>query len=351
MIEQYFRSEGLLKARFDGAQRQMGFRATTLEAWRLWRQELRATLRQLTGLDRMTPVEPRPRVTETAQCDGYRRERVEIDTEPGVTMPVYVLIPDGLQDPAPAVIASHGHDSGGKISPAGVIDIPGVAERVRNYNYDYGVKAAQRGFVVFCPDARGFGERRESFSAGPDKLFNSSCAQLAHMGIPLGLTVIGMWTWDLQRLVDYAESRPECQGRKIGAIGLSGGGLQTLWLSALDDRIACAVVSGYFYGVKDSLLELSNNCDCNYVPHLWEKVDMGDLGALVAPRPLLIEAGLQDPLNGSRGIDNVKEQVDIARQAYGLLQSPGTIDLATFDGPHMWHGARAWAWLDTWLKG
>ena len=351
MSEQYFRSEHLFQARYDSSQRQLGFRATTLDAWRLWRQELRTNIQQLTGLDRMVRVAPHPRVTETVQCDGYRRERVEIDTEPDVTMPFYVLIPDRLAGTAPAVIAAHGHDSGGKLCPAGIVDIPGVAERVREYNYDYGVKAAQHGYVVFCPDARGFGERRESFSAGPDKLFNSSCSQLANMGVPLGLTVAGMWTWDLQRLIDYAETRPECQGRKIGAIGLSGGGLQTLYLSALDDRIACAIVSGYFYGVKDSLLHLSDNCDCNYVPHLWEKADMGDLGALIAPRPLLIEAGLRDPLNGPRGIDNVKEQVDIARQAYALLQSPGTIDLTTFDGPHMWHGARAWAWLDEWLKG
>lgn len=351
MSERYFRSEAFLKARFDTLHRQLGFRAATLDAWQVWRQELRATLRQLTGLERMVPVAPHPRVTETVQCEGYRRERVEIDTEPGVTMPMYVLIPDGLHCPAPAVIAAHGHDSGGKISPAGVIDIPGVAERVRTYNYDYGVKAAQRGFVLFCPDARGFGERRESFSAGPDKLFNSSCAQLAHMAIPLGLTVVGMWVWDLQRLIDYAQARPECQGRKVGAIGLSGGGLQTLWLAALDDRIACAVVSGYFYGVKDSLLELSNNCECNYVPRLWEKIDMGDLGALVAPRPLLIEAGLRDPLNGARGIDNVKEQVDIARRAYELVHAPAAIELSTFDGPHMWHGVRAWSWLDMWLKG
>jgi dienelactone hydrolase len=289
-------------------------------------------------------------VTETAQCDGYRRERVEIDTEPGVVMSLYVLVPDGLTGAAPGVIAAHGHDSGGKLSVAGITDMPGVAERVRTYNYDYGVQCAKHGYVAFCPDARGFGERRESFSQGPDKLFHSSCHQLAHMALPLGQTVAGMWTWDLMRLLDYIQTRPECRGLKMGCIGLSGGGLQTLWLSALDDRVECAIVSGYFYGVKDSLLHLSDNCDCNFVPHLWEKVDMGDLGALVAPRPLLIEAGLQDDLNGPRGIDNVKEQVAIAQQAYALLHAPGSLDLDVFDGPHKWHGARAMAWLDQWLR-
>ena len=54
-------------------------------------------------------------------------------------------------------------------------------------------------------------------------------------------------------------------------------------VTALDDRVKCAVVSGYFYGYKQSLLEQHQNCSCNYVPRLYEHVDMGDVGALIAP--------------------------------------------------------------------
>jgi hypothetical protein len=64
-------------------------------------------------------------------------------------------------------------------------------------------------------------------------------------------------------------------------------------LTALYYRIKAAVISGYFYGYKQSLLEMPDNCSCNYVPHLWEKVDMGDMGALIAPRTLLIETGMK----------------------------------------------------------
>ena len=349
----FFTSESYLKSKYDVVGRQLGFHAQTEDEWQIWRHELRGTVRRLLGLDRMVPTEPRPRITEVVQCDGYRRERVEIDTEPGVTMPLYVLVPDTLRTgnkrTTPAVLALHGHDSAGKLPIAGLGDDPGVAERISCYNYNYGEVAAQHGYIVFCPDARGFGERRESFSQGADQQFNSSCHQLAHMALPLGMTVAGMWTWDLMRLIDYAATRPECSGRKLAAIGLSGGGLQTLWLSALDERVDCAVVSGYFYGAKDSLLHLSDNCDCNYVPHLWEYADMGDLGALVAPRPLLIESGLQDPLNGPRGIDNVKEQYAIASAAYSLTGALEKLTLDTFDGPHMWHGATYLQWLERWL--
>ena len=351
MGDTFFTSEPYLSSRFASISRQLGFRASSLEGWRLWRAELLGKLRELLGVDKLVPTELNPRVTEVVHREGYRREHILIDVEPGVTMTLYALIPDRLERPAPAVLAPHGHGSGGKLSPAGVVEVPGVAERVRQYNYDYGVQAVRRGYVVFCPDARGFGERREALFQAPEQLFESSCRQLAHMALPLGLTVAGMWAWDLSRLIDYALTRPECAGQPVGCIGLSGGGLQTLYLAALDERVQCAVISGYFYGVRDALLHLSGNCDCNYVPHLWEYADMGDIAALIAPRSLLIEAGTRDPLNGPRGIQNVLEQYEIAQAAYRLLGAEDRLSIDIFEGEHQWHGTVAFDWLDRWLRG
>jgi dienelactone hydrolase len=151
------------------------------------------------------------------------------------------------------------------------------------------------------------------------------------------------------RLIDYVETRPDCDPARLGCAGLSGGGLQTLWLAALDERVRCAVVSGYFYGVRDSLLELCDNCSCNYVPHLWETADMGDIGALIAPRPLLIETGSQDGLNGARGVENVTEQVAVTARAYALLGAPDRLAHSIFEGEHRWHGVEAIPWLTRWL--
>ena len=365
-MTQLFQSEAYLHRRFQTIGRAMRFRAESSAEWQIWRQELRAKIHELLGLQRMIPTALNPRISETVQCAGYRRQRVEIDTEPGITMPLYVLIPDAIASTpngtAPAVIAAHGHGSGGKLAIAGMRGVDaGVDSKIIQYNYDYGLKAVQRGYVVFCPDARGFGERRESLSAQPEQILDSSCRQLSHMAQPLGQTVAGMWTWDLMVLLDYIQTRPEVarteagdktgdkNGHRIGAIGLSGGGAQVMWLAALDERVACAVISGYFYGVDDSLLTLSANCDCNYVPHLWENADMGDLGALLAPCPLLIESARQDPLNGPRGVVNVEEQVAITRRAYDLLGIPDRLATDYFDGGHEWHGALVYDWLDKWL--
>ncbi len=350
MANPLFSSEAYLARRLDAVGRGLAFDCRSSAEHAIWRAQLQGKLRELLGVDRLVPADPSPRVTERVSLDGYTRERVEITTEPRVTMPLYVLVPDNLSGPVRAVIAPHGHHSGGKLSPAGVALTPAVSDAIKQYNYAYGVEAAKRDYVVFCPDARGFGERRESLSASDEQLLQSSCHQLAHMLLPLGLTVAGVWAWELSRVIDYALKRPEVRGDGVGCIGLSGGGMQTLFLSALDSRVQCAVISGYFHGVLDSLLHLSGNCDCNYVPHLWEYADMGDIGALIAPTPLLIEAGTRDPLNGRRGIENVLEQYEVTRGAYALLGHHDRLAIDVFEGEHLWHGTVAWDWLKRWLN-
>jgi dienelactone hydrolase len=176
-------------------------------------------------------------------------------------------------------------------------------------------------------------------------MLGGSCALLNHMAIPLGQTVTGMWTWDLMRLIDYIATRPECDADRIGSAGLSGGGLQTLWLAALDERVKCAVDSGYFYGYKDALLKLNGNCSCNYIPGLWKLADMGDIAALIAPRPFFVETGDADGLNGERGIANTSEQVAITRQAYELYGAADRLVQHIFAGEHRWCGEQAIPWL------
>ncbi len=348
-VERYYTSMEHLKKLFDGTGRQMGFRATDLAEAAAWKENLRARLREITGINRMMRTDPRPECLETKRMDGYTREKWLIRTEPEVWMPFYVLIPDGRKagERLPCVIAPHGHTSAGKCAVAGRTDIPCVAETIREHHYAYGPEFARRGYIVFCPDARGFGERRESTLQGdtPERFLNSTCEQLNHMAIPLGLTVCGMWVWDLMRLTDHIQTREDCDPERIACAGLSGGGMQTLYFTALEDRVKCCAMSGYFYGAKDSLLVMSGNCSCNYVPHMWETCDMGDLGALIAPRPMLVETGLRDDLNGERGPENVKEQLEITRSAFELYGVPERLVWHTFDGPHRWDGGETYDFI------
>lgn len=332
---------------FDAAPPRMAFKATNAASMAKWQAELAAELKRLIGYNRFEPSPPLPQITEEIQCQGYTRQRVILHTEPNVLMPVYVLIPDSAGAAGKAVIAVHGHGGGGKAAVVGKRDNPEIAQAIAKYHYDYGLQLVRKGYTVFCPDARGFGERREASIPG---VLDSSCEHLNHMGLPLGRTVLGMWVWDLHRLIDYIQTREDCDPDNIGCVGLSGGGMQTLWASALDDRIACAVVSGYFYGYRQALLEMYQNCSCNYVPHLFETANIEDIAALIASRPLLIETGDQDPLNGAGGLANVLAPLAILRRAYDLHGAGDRLAHHVFHGEHRWDGAVTPDWLDRFLK-
>jgi dienelactone hydrolase len=345
----YYSSEESLGALFDREARRMGFSARTMGEFEAWKVALRAELAGLIGLDRMKALPPEPRLLESVPCEGYRRDKILLCVEEGVSMPIYALVPEGLRpgERRPCVIAPHGHGGGGKLSVAGRVDIPAIRGAVERYNCDYGPKLALAGFVALCPDARAMGERRERAAQGEgdEALLRCSCRELNNMAVGFGRTVTGMWTWDLMRLVDYAESREDCDPSRIGCAGFSSGGQQALWLAAMDERVRCAVVSGYFYGYRDSLFKLPGNCSCNYVPRLWELADMGDLGALVAPRLLLVESGRDDPLNGERGLANVEEQIRITRQAYAVAGRPDSLVHSVIEGGHAWGGSLAAGFL------
>ncbi|MBX7257491.1 MAG: alpha/beta hydrolase family protein [Candidatus Hydrogenedentes bacterium] len=329
-----------MRARFDETGRALRFAGSTPNDVAVWRETARAKLREIIGIPTMKRAPLNPNVTESVDCGDYTRERVEIQTEPGIVMPVYVLIPKEGKKPFPVMIAPHGHGGGGKLAVAGVGDNPDVAKSIEEHHYAYGVDLCKAGFIVFCPDARGFGERQE-LAAKERGILQQSCQWLNNMAMPLGQTVTGMWVWDLMRLADYVETRDDCDAKRMGCAGLSGGGLQTLWFTALDDRVKAAVVSGYYYGVKESLLDMHNNCSCNYVPHLWENADHGDLGALIAPRPLMIQTGDEDSLNGAGGLDNVRPQIELAHRVYEILGSPEFPKHDVFHGPHRWDSTNA----------
>ncbi len=326
----------------------------TKAEYAVWKVKARNKLYSLLGLDKMKWTDPRPELISSERMDGYTREKWTIYTEPDVIMTFYRLVPDDIAEGErrPAVIAPHGHGSCGKEAVAGNGFFPELAKAIEDHNYAYGVAAVKKGAIVFCPDARGFGERREINQQGDDagRRMSCSCFHLNFMALPQGMCVTGMWVWDLMRLTDYISGLNDVIPDRIGCIGLSGGGLQTLYFTAMDERVCYAACSGYFYGFNQSLLEMYN-CSCNYVPHMWENFDVGDIGSLIAPRPFVIETGTVDPLNGRDGLDNVIPYVEQVRSAYRLFGKEDLLCHDIFEGPHMWHGTKSMEGIDKYLFG
>ncbi|MBQ8638905.1 MAG: hypothetical protein IJ468_07035 [Lachnospiraceae bacterium] len=340
-INTYYTCKETLERRMVMKGRKSGFRSETKEAYQEWRTGLKQTLSDLIGLQNMTPCPLRAETLEKVVIeDGITREKVIIEVEEDVWMPVYILIPEKVNEvPIPCFMAAPGHLGAGKYSVAGRREIPAVRDAIERFHYDYGLQMAKLGYVTFCPDCRGFGERREAaLQQDTENAFlNSTCFHLAHMAEPLGQTVIGMCTWDLMRLIDYIQARGEWKCEKVGCLGFSGGGMQTLWAGAMDDRIGISIISGYMYGYRDSLLTLNGNCSCNYVPGLWMHADMGDIAALHAPAPMLIQSCREDDLAGHSGLQNVIEQLEIIRSAYRLQGLEDRIVHDVRPGGHCFH--------------
>ena len=286
---------------------------------------------------------------------GIVRTHALLQVERDVWMPFYLLEPSrpklderGLKR---CYICPHGHQGAGAASIAGVTGVPAVDDAVRKFNYDYGLRLARMGYVTVCPDARGWGYRRDWKGQGDDEnsFLRGTCLNQARMAEPLGLTVAGLNAWDNIRLIDYLEARGDIAMYDLGCFGFSGGGYMTLYLAALDSRVRKAFVSGYLYGVDDSLMHLNGNCSCNYTPGLWRLLDMGDIASLIAPRPLLVQSCEEDHLNGVRGLANVDEQLDIVRDAYELLGCGEGLRHEVCPGGHhlgVTHLAEDIEWLD-----
>ena len=360
-IETYYEDEPALRARLKREGRKAAFTGKTPADFEAWRVATRARLYDVLGLSLMdrAPIEVHE-LSRVQVAGGIVRTHALLQVERDVWMPFYLLEPArpklderGLKR---CFICPHGHQGAGAASIAGVAGVPAVDDAIRKFNYDYGLRLARMGYVTVCPDARGWGYRRDWKGQGDDEnsYLRGTCLNQARMAEPLGLTVAGLNAWDNMRLIDYLEARGDIAMDDLGCFGFSGGGYMTLFLAALDPRVRKAFVSGYLYGVDDSLLHLNGNCSCNYVPGLWRLLDMGDIASLIAPRPLLVQSCEGDHLNGARGLANVDEQLDIVRDAYKLVGHADGLSHEVCPGGHhlgVAHLAEDIEWLDEHAAG
>src|SRR3712207_9278492 len=96
----------------------------------------------------------------------------------------------------------------------------------------------------------------------------------------LGRSLLGRRVWDTLRAIDYLQTRPEVDAERIGIMGISGGGMVTLFASALDERLRAAVISGYLCTFEGSIMSIYH-CLCNYVPGLLQDAEMYDIAAML----------------------------------------------------------------------
>jgi dienelactone hydrolase len=270
---------------------------------------------------------------ESVQCDGYRSDKIVFDTEDTMSVPAYLLVPDGRVAPGAAVLACHGHGPG-KSQAVGLAHTEAP-------NSDYALQLVQRGYVVLAPDLRCFGERQDW---NPEDHYACD-TNLVH-AVMAGWNPLAQNIWDLQRCLDVLADHPLVDPAHLGMVGLSYGGTVTLFTAALDPRVAASVVSGYFSSWAESHKMPWNMCGSQVLAGMLGRLEHEDLGALIAPRPLLIESGTDDPLFP---LAAATESVRRTRLAYAHLDATERLVHDVFEGEHQWHGVAALPFLDRWL--
>ena len=264
-------------------------------------QALRATIRakvlEIIGGLPATRTPLNARVTGTIPMDGYRIEKVLFESLPGLQVTALLYVPDGPPGTKrPGVLVACGHSPDGK--------------SFRNYQEISG-QLAKRGYVVLSWDPVGQGERSQYWDAARGRSrYNLVCGEhavLGNLACAAGSSLVRYMVWDGMRALDYLLTRPEVDPARLGVTGTSGGGFQSLYLGALDERIGVVAPSCF---VTSLPMRMANrifedpDSDPEQDPYrlVSAGVDHAGLLLLIYPRPFVVAAAVNDffPIEGAR---------------------------------------------------
>jgi len=307
-------------------------RIGTMEQWEQRRKTLRPRLLHSLGL---APVRERTplivRDVGFVDRDGFQVRKIVFEAHEGCPVPGHLYVPAGRNSPMPAVLVAVGHwIENGKMEP----DLQRVC-----------IGLAKLGFVALIYDPLEQGERRVDWHC-----HNHLEALL------VGCSQAGLMVWESMRAIDYLQSLPEVDPRRIGMTGASGGGHNTMYVSALDERVMASVPVCYVNSFEALLASMrgynwvGGQDLCNQVPQVMSYADMGDICALIAPRALKIVNATHDPMFPARGAEHAAER---ARHVFGLLDAQQKISLTLVEDEHGYSKAMreaAYGWFMKWLR-
>lgn len=303
------------------------------KACRAWQDERRAFfLDAIGGLPQRTPLDPQ--IVGELPGKGYRVQKIILETRPGFHLTANLYLPDA-PPPWPAVLVPCGHSHEGKA--------------VGQYQLICRL-LARHGIAAICYDPIGQGERyqmldlsrkRTVFDDAPHVSTPHPNARLVctteHTMIGLGSALVGANVaqyriWDGMRVIDYLQSRPDIMADKIGCTGNSGGGTETAYLMALDDRIVAAAPGCYLTTFR-KLIETKGPQDGeqNIFGQIAFGMDQADYCIMRAPRPTLICAGTRDV---TFNFDGTWDLFREAKRFASRLGYADSVDIVAPDAPH-----------------
>ncbi len=292
------------------------------------------------------PVDLNPEIVHEVEDETLIKRRILIDLEENMSAAILLYIPkSALEKPAPAILCCHGHGQFGKDSVMGISNLffPERSQEISQFNYDYGLQMAKRGFVTISIDWRGFGERSEgNIFVGRDQ-----CNVNFIKSAILGYNLLALDIFDGMRCIDYLCSLDFVDSESIGCMGLSFGGTMTTWMTLMDERIKAADIICYSARFSEFALKNSNFCGSQMFFGLYDLCDVPDLHGLIAPRPLMAEVGVNDLCFHSDEALSCCHEVEKIYKAAGV---PDNYQTDIFEGGHGFAGNKAFKFFEDNLK-
>ena len=258
----------------------------------------------LLPLPEKTPVNAE--VFGKIEREGYSIEKVLLETYPGFYLGGNLYRPSGRPGKSPGVASPHGHWQYGRLENQPLGSIPAR-----------GISLARQGFVVFTYDMVGYNDTTQAphgFGGAREALWS--------------ISLLGLQLWNSIRAVDFLASLPDVDPDRIAATGASGGGTQTFLLTAVDERVKVAAPVNMISAI------MQGGSACENAPNLRVGANNVEIGALNAPRPLLLVSATGDWTRNTPG-----EEFPAIQNIYRLLGAEKNVEQIQIDAPHNYNQA------------
>ena len=299
----------------------------------IWQKQAKFKLEELLGLP-FEKCDDMFSIISKKEEEEYTKIDFEFQSEKDYFVVASLLVPNNFTKPLPVSICLQGHSTGMHIT-LGENIFEGDDDLIAG-GRDFAIRAVKEGFCAVAVDQRYMGASGRNDKGSPSCISENS----AMASLLLGRCAIGERVWDIKRLIDvictYFGEYVDTE--KIICMGNSGGGTTTFYASCLDERIHLSIPSCAVCTYEESIMAMYH-CPCNFVPGIRKYFDMGDIGALIAPRKLIVVCGKNDPVFPITG---VKKSFELIKNVYKMLEKEDICTLVEGDGGHQFYPDNVW---------
>jgi dienelactone hydrolase len=342
-----------------------------------WRKQARGKLTERLGIPDIGTL-PKITVKNKTVFDGLSIEEISWQLPYGRATEAIVLKPQNAKGKLPGILAFHDHGGNKYFGKQKITRISQQHTMMEDHQREYysgfawANEIAKRGYVVMVSDAFPFESRRVHLSDVPEAMrnglndlnhneptninaYNEWARQHEHVMakslFSAGTTWPGVFFAEDQKALDILCAREDVDASKIGCGGLSGGGMRTVFMGGLDERIKCAVCVGFMTTWKDFILYKSfTHTWMTYVPISPNELDFPEILGLRVPLPTLV---LNDTDDDLYTLAEMQRADTILKEVYTKAKAVDRYKSSFHPGPHKFDASmqtEAFDWFDQWLK-